>query len=299
MKKKTKTNNRSKASQPKASQPKASQIDDYTDDLISAALAEDLGSGDVTTETIVPRTQLGKAELIAKESFVVCGLPIAEKVFKAVDKNLKFKALVREGRTIKRGTVLARISGRLASILTAERVALNFIQRMSGISTLTAKFVKKTANTKTRILDTRKTTPCMRILERYAVKTSGGKNHRFGLFDAVLIKDNHIKAAGSITAAVGLVRKRRSDIEIEVETRTLKEVREAVAVKADIIMLDNMNPVKIRKAVAIIGKKALTEISGGVTLDNISQVARLGADYISIGALTHSAQSVDISLNIK
>ncbi|MCK4846318.1 MAG: carboxylating nicotinate-nucleotide diphosphorylase [Deltaproteobacteria bacterium] len=279
---------------------KSIKVDDYTDDLIAAALAEDIGTGDVTTNATIHKGQLGRAELSAKESFVVCGLPIAEKVFKAVDKRLKFKALIKEGRRATKGTLLARVSGSLRSILTAERVALNFFQRLSGIATLTDKFAKKTARTKTRILDTRKTTPCMRILERYAVTVGGGENHRFGLFDAVLIKDNHIKAAGSIQEAVVLVRKAHKDkFKVEVETTTLKQVREAAAANVDIIMLDNMAPMKIKKAVAIVDGIALTEISGGVRLDNIAKVAGLGADYISIGALTHSAVAVDISLNIR
>lgn len=279
---------------------KPPHLSDYTDGLIAAALAEDVGSGDITTEATVPKSKRGRAELIAKEPFIVCGLPIAEKVFKAVDKTITFKALVKDGADVKKGKVIARVSGHLASILTAERVALNFIQRLSGIATLTGEFAKKTARTKTRILDTRKTTPCMRILERYAVKVGGGENHRFGLFDAVLIKENHIKAAGSITEAVCAVRRRHeSNVAIEVETRTLKEVREAVKANADIIMLDNMDAVKTKKAVAIIGDAAYTEISGGVTLKNVSSKARLGADYISIGALTHSSRAIDISLLVK
>ena len=271
----------------------------YTEILVKAALAEDVGPGDITTAAVVPARMKGTAEIVAKEDFVVAGLFVAERVFKNIDRNAVFNAGCKDGDRVKKGSVIARISGRLGRILTAERVALNFLQRLSGIATLTGEFVKRVSPCKALILDTRKTTPCMRKLERYAVKMGGGYNHRSGLFDAVLIKDNHIKAAGGVAEAVRKAnRKYREEAAVEVEVSTLKEAREAVRAGADIILLDNMTPERIKKALEAIDRRALVEVSGGVTLDNVKKAAAAGVDFISVGALTHSAPAVDISMKV-
>lgn len=271
----------------------------YADLLIKAALAEDVGTGDVTTGAIVGPKERGEAVFIAKEDFVVAGLFIAERTFTLLDKKIVFTPLYKDGERVKKGKVIARVEGRLDTILVGERVALNFIQRLCGIATLTARFVKAVSGANVKILDTRKTTPCMRLIEKYAVKAGGGYNHRFGLFDCVLIKDNHIQAAGTITEAVSRVnRKYKDGMLVEVEVTDLSETREAVRCGADIIMLDNMGPAMIDKALKIIDNSALVEVSGGVSLANIKEVARKGVDFISIGALTHSAPSVDISMEV-
>ncbi|MBI5493350.1 MAG: carboxylating nicotinate-nucleotide diphosphorylase [Deltaproteobacteria bacterium] len=272
---------------------------EYSGLLIKAALKEDVGAGDVTTTAIVPRGARGEADLIAKEDLVVAGLFMAEQVFKLLDRGSSLRAFYRDGDRVKKGERIATISGRLNPLLTGERVALNFLQRLSGIATLTSKFVKK-AGPDVKILDTRKTTPCLRLPEKYAVKAGGGHNHRFGLFDSVLIKDNHIEAAGGVKEAVRRVyRKYGKSVPVEVEAKTLKEVREALSSGADIIMLDNMGIAMMRKALKIIKKKALVEVSGGITLDNVSKAASIGVDFISIGALTHSARAVDISMEVR
>lgn len=270
----------------------------YSDLLVKAALAEDIGTGDITTGAIVGKAQKGEAEFIAKEDMIVAGLFIAEKVFKYLDKKAAFTPFYKDGDRVKKGAKIATVKARLSAILMGERVALNFVQRLSGIATLTAAFIKK-AGPKVRVLDTRKTTPCLRLLEKYAVKAGGGYNHRFGLFDCVLIKDNHIKAAGSIKKAVEKVnRKYKEGLLVEVEVTDEKEVREAVEAGADIIMLDNMGIAKIRKALKIIDNRALVEASGGVNMENIGAIAGTGIDFISVGALTHSAKAVDISLEV-
>lgn len=272
---------------------------DYAELLIKAALAEDLGSGDITTKAIVKPKDKGEAVFLAKEDFVLAGLFIAEKTFHLLDKKTGFKAFFKDGDKVKSGQVIASVSGRLDVLLTGERVALNFIQRLCGIATLTSVFVEKTKAANVKILDTRKTTPCMRVLEKYAVRAGGGYNHRFGLFDCVMIKDNHIKAAGTITEAIKRVsRKYREGMLVEVEVTNLKETREAIEGGADIIMLDNMTPDRIESALKIIKNRALVEVSGGVNLENITEVARKGVDFISIGALTHSAPSADISMEV-
>lgn len=274
-------------------------LGDYSELLVKAALAEDIGAGDITTGPIVPGSARGAGEFIAREDMVVAGLFIAGKTFSLLDGSSVFKAFYEDGSTVKKGTVVASVSGRLAPILAGERVALNFVQRLSGIATLTRKFVKKLTGTEARLLDTRKTTPCLRVLEKYAVRAGGGYNHRFGLFDAVLIKDNHIAAAGGVKKAVDKVlRKYRDSVPVEVEVTNYRELREAVEAGADIIMLDNMDPERIRKSLKIIRKRALVEVSGGVTLENIGEIAATGVDFISVGALTHSARSVDISMEV-
>lgn len=267
--------------------------------IIETALAEDIGSGDITTMATVDKNAEGSAEITAKENLVVAGVLIAEAVFKTVDEKIIFKAFVKDGDEVKKGKAIATVSGRLSSILTGERVALNFLQRLSGIATLTSCFVAKVKGCRAKILDTRKTTPGLRILEKYAVRMGNGFNHRFGLCDGVLIKDNHIAAVGSIVEAVFKARENSPhNMLIEVEVKNLKEVREAVIVGADIILLDNMKPDAMRDAVKIIGKAALVEASGGVNLQNIRVIAKTGVDFISVGALTHSARAVDISLEL-
>lgn len=268
-------------------------------DIIETALAEDIGSGDITTKATVEAHKEGEADIVAKEDIIVAGIPIAEAVFKTVDERLVFKAGVNDGDNVKKGKTLATVSGKISSILTAERVALNFLQRLSGVATLTRQYVDKVKGFKTKILDTRKTTPGLRILEKYAVRMGGGFNHRFGLCDGFLIKDNHIAAVGSIAEAVFKARENSPhNMLIEVEVKNLKEVREAVIAGADIILLDNMKPAVMRKAVNIIGKAALVEASGGVNLTNVRVIAKTGVDFISAGALTHSARAVDMSLEV-
>ncbi len=268
--------------------------------IITDALKEDIQSGDITTNLIIPRGQKAKAYFLAKENGIIAGLPVAKEVFKKLDKNILWKSFIKEGERVKAGTKIAEVKGDLRVLLSCERTALNILQRMSGIATVTSIYVDELKNTPATILDTRKTAPGLRILDKYAVKTGGGKNHRIGLFDMVLIKDNHIKAAGSITSAVSKIRAgSKKKIKMEVETRTLDEVREAINCKVDIIMLDNM-PVKImRAAVKIINGKIKTEASGNVNLKTLKRIAATGVDYISVGALTHSVKALDISMKIE
>lgn len=271
----------------------------YAELLIRAALAEDIGSGDITTNAIVKKNEAGDAEFIAREEMAVAGLFIPEMVFGLLDKKAVFKARVKEGGRAKKGQVIATVHGSLAALLIGERVALNFLQRLSGIATITNEFAGRIKNTKVKLLDTRKTTPCMRALEKYAVMAGGGTNHRFGLFDLVLIKDNHIMAAGSVTAAIEAVkRKYRDAVPIEVEVTDLNELKEALASGADIIMLDNMGIPMIRQAVKLIAGNAFIEVSGNINIGNIGKVAKEGIDFISVGALTHSARAVDISMEV-
>ncbi len=265
--------------------------------IVEAALREDLGEGDITTMATVAKSKEGRCRIVAKEDLVLAGSFLARMVFSSLDGRLKYRALAEDGTSVRRGRPIAEIRGPLAPMLTGERVALNFLQRLSGIATLTGKFVRKARPVK--ILDTRKTTPGLRVLERYAVRMGGGYNHRAGLHDAILIKDNHISAAGGVREAIRRVYRKYGDsIAIEVEASTLKETREAIAGGADIIMLDNMRPTRIRKALKMINGRAVTEVSGGITLSNIEEFASTGADFISVGALTHSAPAVDISMKV-
>lgn len=274
-------------------------IDEYSALLVKAALAEDIGAGDITTDAIINRKEDGRAYFLAKEDLVLAGSFVVEKTFRTLDRNAVFAANFQDGQRVKKGEVIAEVKGKLAMILKGERVALNFLQRMSGIATNTALYVKEMGKTKTKLLDTRKTTPCMRLLEKYAVKTGGGYNHRFGLFDSVLIKDNHISAAGSITEAVARVNgKYKDSLIVEVEVTNIKEVKEALATGAEIIMLDNMDIPAIKKAVDFLNGRALVEVSGGVNLENIKKIAACGVDFISVGGLTHSARAVDISMEV-
>ncbi|MBN1473386.1 MAG: carboxylating nicotinate-nucleotide diphosphorylase [Syntrophaceae bacterium] len=268
--------------------------------IILEALKEDIGTGDITTLAIVKKNLRGHAEAIAKEEFLVAGIDVFKKTFLIFDKRLKFRALVDDGKKVRKGKILARVEGSLASILQAERVALNLFQRMCGIATHTNKYVEAVHGTKAKILDTRKTVPGLRLLDKMAVKTGGGFNHRMGLYDAVLIKDNHIAAAGSITKAVKDQKKAlNKKIKIEVETKNLDEVKEALKSGADIIMLDNMGINEMKKAVKIVGKRALLEASGNVNLKRVAKIAKIGVDLISVGEITHSARAADISLKIR
>ena len=270
---------------------------DTVERVVYAALAEDVGAGDVTTEATIEADAVGTAELILKEGGIVCGLAAAEAVFRALDPDLRFDALVEDGTPVERMTVVAVVSGPLRAILTGERVALNFLGRLSGIGTLTRRYVDAVAGTGVAILDTRKTTPGLRLLEKHAVVCGGGRNHRFGLDDAVLVKDNHLAAVGSIRAAVVRLRG-ATDLPIEVECDTLVQVSQALEANVDAILLDNMTPDELVASVALAQGRARLEASGGVTLESIRTIAETGVDEISIGALTHSARSLDVSLEL-
>ncbi|MEI9865940.1 MAG: carboxylating nicotinate-nucleotide diphosphorylase [Limisphaerales bacterium] len=271
---------------------------------VKAALAEDIGSGDVTTLATVPKSLAFKTVMRAREPLVVAGLEIADAAFRRLSSSVKIEYLVHDGTHVGRGDNLLRISGPARAILTAERVALNFVQRLSGIATLTAQFVAAVKGTRAQILDTRKTTPGWRRFEKYAVACGGGRNHRIGLFDLILIKDNHLAALRSekpnaVAAAVQLARKKYPKLKVEVEADTLDQVLQAVEAGADIILLDNMAPEQMRLAVKIAKSHAKIEASGGVNLGSIRAIAGSGVDFISVGALTHSARAVDIGLDFE
>ena len=271
---------------------------------VQAALAEDIGGGDVTTLAIVPKNATAKAMMRARESLIVAGLALAEAAFRELSSDLRLVRRVEDGQRADSGTVLLEIQGSARPILSAERVALNFVQRLSGVATLTAQFVEAVKGTKAQILDTRKTTPGWRRLEKYAVACGGGRNHRFGLFDMVLIKDNHLAALKAespnpIAAALQRGRTMYPQLKIEVEADTLEEVEQAVTAGADLILLDNMNPVQLRLAVQKCQGRAQTEASGGVNLARVRAIAETGVDFISVGALTHSARAVDIGLDFE
>jgi nicotinate-nucleotide pyrophosphorylase (carboxylating) len=273
--------------------------DSHIKNLIDLALSEDIGTGDMTSQNLIPASLTGKAVIIAKQKGTIAGLEVAKKVFQSVDSGIVFKYLKKDGDRVKAKDKIALIQGKVRSILTAERTALNFLQRLSGIASLTAKYVEKIKGMKTKILDTRKTTPGMRILEKYAVKMGGGENHRMGLYDMILIKGNHIKATGGISKAVKKAKRKCGKIKIEVEVRDFKEAIEASLTDADWIMLDNMNVREMGKTVSLIrsaNRKIKIEASGGVTLKNVRDIALTGVDYISVGALTHSAPALDLSL---
>jgi nicotinate-nucleotide pyrophosphorylase (carboxylating) len=265
---------------------------------IRLALEEDIGSGDVTSMAIVDEGALASAKLVAKEDGIVAGLDIAAAVFDEVDPRIRLAARTEEGSKVSPGTVLAEIDGPARSILTAERTALNFLGRMSGIATLTRRFVDAVAGTKAQILDTRKTAPGLRAFDKLAVRRGGGMNHRLGLYDLILIKDNHVDFAGSLREAVRRARASGAQLEIEVEARTLDEVREALGVGVDRILLDNMSVETLAQAVSLVDGRARLEASGGVRLDNVRAIAETGVDDISVGALTHSVKVFDISLEL-
>ena len=275
-------------------------------EIVNAALNEDLGRGDITTRAVARAGLKARGSFLAKEDFILAGLEIADAVFTSFDPYLQIESAVGDGEEIKAGKVFARATGEAQVLLAAERVALNFLQRLSGIATVTRKYVEAVAGTAAKIVDTRKTTPGLRMLEKYAVTVGGGHNHRLGLDDGVLIKDNHLMVAGSVGEAVRRARESVGHLhKIEVEVANLEQVREALDARADILLLDNMAPETVRQAVEIVHKhepqdrRTLTEASGGITLENVRAYAEAGADLISIGALTHSAPAVDISFKIK
>lgn len=268
--------------------------------IIEYALKEDISNGDITTNSIIPSEMIAFASLLAKAPGVIAGLPVAEYVFKSLSPEINWYPLIKDGDKVQKGDIIATIKGPYRALLTGERLALNFLQRMSGIATMTAKFVEELKGFKTRILDTRKTVPGMRTLDKYAVKIGGGTNHRIGLYDMVLIKDNHIKVAGGITNAIDQVEKNiNHKFKIEVETRTLDDVYEALGKNVDIIMLDNMDISTMTKAVEIINGRTEIEASGNMSFNRIKEVAATGVDYISVGSLTHSVTALDISMNIE
>jgi nicotinate-nucleotide pyrophosphorylase (carboxylating) len=274
------------------------------EEIIDRALAEDLGKGDVTTETLIPGNQQGAGFIVVKKEGILAGIKVAKQVFHRVDPELEVEILQEDGARVKPGSKVAKVSGRIASILKAERVALNFLQRLSGIASETNRYVEAVKGLPVRIMDTRKTTPVLRSLEKYAVRVGGGGNHRMNLGDGILIKDNHLVALRSQGLNIKeIIAKARQNapqrLPVEVEVRTVSEALEAVEAGADIVMLDNMNLEDMRKAVKSIHGRALIEASGGITLDNVRAVAETGVDFISIGALTHSAKALDISLELE
>ena len=283
-------------------QPVAPLRDELALEHVRAALAEDVGSGDVTTLATVPENATARAVMAARESLVVCGLPLAETAFRALASAARIQLLAHDGQRVEAGAKLMEIEGPARALLTAERVALNFVQRLSGVATAAARFVEAVAGTKATILDTRKTTPGWRELEKYAVRCGGAQNHRTGLWDMVLIKDNHLAALrgarpNAIAAAVRAARQQYPALKVEVEADTLEQVRQAVDASADVVLLDNMSLDELRQAVALVAGRARTEASGGVNLQTVRAIAETGVDYISAGAMTHSARAVDIGLD--
>jgi nicotinate-nucleotide pyrophosphorylase (carboxylating) len=268
--------------------------------LIDLALKEDVGDGDITTDNIIPAETRRKAKMVAKADGIVAGLQVAEMVFKSLDPEMVWNVKTTEGSKVKKGDVMVEFEGTYRALLTGERTALNFLQRMSGIATMSGKYAEVVKDFKTVILDTRKTLPGFRMLDKYAVKTGGASNHRIGLYDMAMIKDNHIEVAGGITNAVNAVRSKiKAGIKIEVETTTLEQVQEALDAVADIIMLDNMDNETMRRSVDLIAGRAKVEASGNMTLERLREVAATGVDYISIGALTHSVSALDISQRLE
>lgn len=272
--------------------------------LVRAALAEDVGSGDATTLATVPENMQARAAMVAREPLVMAGLALAEAAFTAGSPKVAFDRQFADGAAVAAGQTLARVEGSARALLSAERVALNFVQRLSGIATLTAQYVAAIRGSKAQILDTRKTTPGWRRLEKYAVACGGGRNHRFGLFDLVLIKDNHLAALKSetpnaISAAVRRARRCYPQLKVEVEADTLRQVEQAVQAGADIILLDNMTVDQLKAAVRLVSGRAQTEASGGVNLKTVRAIAETGVDFISVGAITHSGRSVDIALDFE
>lgn len=278
-------------------------MEKYIIEIIKKALDEDIQVGDITTQAIIPDAVFGKGKLLVKADGIIAGLNVAGSVFQILDKDVEFKLIIPDGEKVKAQNIVAEVEGKASTILTGERTALNFLQRMSGIATLTNTFVEKTKHTKVKILDTRKTAPGLRLLDKEAVRLGGGKNHRIGLFDLFLIKDNHIEIAGSITKAVNICRKfqqeKKISLKIEVETKNLEEVKESLECNVDVIMLDNFDTDIMKKAVAIINGKCLVEASGNININNVKEIAETGVDFISVGALTHSVKALDISMEVE
>lgn len=271
---------------------------DTLDAVIAAALAEDIGAGDVTTDAVIPIDMTCRGKIVCKQDGIIAGLSIAARVFAAVDERITFDAKTRDGEKVQEDQIVARIAGPARGMLKAERVALNFLQHLSGVATMTARYVKAVDGTKTKILDTRKTTPGLRGLEKYATRIGGAVNHRMGLYDAVLIKDTHLALVGGITPALRAVRKAYPDTDVNVEVSNVQELEQALTDKAPRILLDNFAPGQVREAMQIIRGRAEVEISGGVLVSNARAYALAGADYISVGALTHSATALDFSMKV-
>ena len=267
-------------------------------ELIKHAIEEDIGHGDITTALLVPEANESRALYVAKGNFVLAGMPFAEEVFRIIDPLVSFKVFYHEGAKVSRGDVLAEVSGKTRVLLAGERVSLNILQRLSGVATLTSEFVDAVKGTKAKILDTRKTTPCQRFMEKYAVRMGGGMNHRFGLFDGILIKDNHIEEVGGIREAVRLAKGGHHLARIEVEVENLKDLQEAIDAGADVVMLDNMSVRDMAEAVKLVHGRVTVEASGNVSLGNVREIAETGVNLISVGALTHSAVAADISMKI-
>lgn len=269
-------------------------------EIVERALEEDLGHGDLTSNAIFPKEAPVQAIIVVKEDGVLAGLPVAEMVFLKLDAKLSWSPKKQDGEKIGVGDVVAKLEADVRAVLAGERVALNFLQRLSGIATAAARFAAAVRDLPVRVLDTRKTAPGLRVLDKYAVRVGGAWNHRFGLYDGVLIKDNHIRAAGGLQRAVSAARQRvPPGVKIEVEASSLREVEEALEAKADIILLDNMCLQEIGEAVRSIGSRALVEASGGITLENVREIALTGVDFISVGALTHSVKALDLSLEVR
>lgn len=271
---------------------------DTLDALIESALAEDIGAGDVTTDAVIPVDMTCRGKIVCKEDGVIAGLSVAARVFALVDERITFDAKTKDGEKVQEDQIVARISGPARGMLKAERVALNFLQHLSGVATMTARYVKAVDGTKTKILDTRKTTPGLRGLEKYATRIGGADNHRMGLFDAVLVKDTHLALVGGITPSLRAVRKAYPDTAINVEVSNIQELEQALNDKAPRILLDNFAPGQVREAMQLIRGRAVVEISGGVQVNNARAYALAGADYISVGALTHSATALDFSMKV-
>jgi nicotinate-nucleotide pyrophosphorylase (carboxylating) len=281
-----------------------SQLDpDILSQIVAAAIEEDVGAGDITTNSVVDKDREAKAEIVVEEHSVVAGLPVAQLLYETIDEDLDFQKEVEDSREVDKGTVIIRLYGSARSILTGERTALNFLQRLSGIATLTSRFVAKTKKFGTKIMDTRKTTPGLRYLEKYAVRIGGGSNHRMGLHDMFLIKDNHLRAladerADTIPVAVERARRFNPNLQVEIEVETLDEFQRALTTQPDMILLDNMSANEIAQAVRMAEGKVVLEASGGVTLDNIEEIAQTGVDCISIGALTTAARGISMTLEL-
>lgn len=267
------------------------------DELIKLALKEDITSEDASTNAVIRKKTLGRVQLICKQNGVICGLSVFKRTFELLDGSVKINLFAEDGDRVEKGQLIAEVEGDMRVLLSGERTALNFLQRMSGIATYTAELVKLLEGSKTKLLDTRKTTPNMRIFEKYSVRVGGGVNHRYNLSDGILLKDNHIGAAGSVKRAVELAKEYSPFVrKIEIEVENLEMCRQALEAGADIIMLDNMSPEDMKKAVEMIGGRALTECSGNITKENIRSIADIGVDFVSSGALTHSAPILDLSL---
>ena len=272
---------------------------DFLDRLVDLALAEDVGPGDLTSEALIPADAMGRAEFLCKQRMVLAGTEAAVRTFRAVDPSCSVSFFVEEGRVIEPGSVFGTVEGPIRSLLIGERTALNFLQRLCGIATLTREYVDALSGSSLQLLDTRKTVPGHRMLEKAAVRAGGGRNHRFALYDGVLIKDNHLAAVGSIEEAIARARQRAPSLtKIEVEVGDLAGAERAAAAGADVILLDNMDDTLVAEAVKIIAGRALVEVSGGITLERLPKLATTGADFVSTGAITHQARAVDISLNL-